>query len=527
MKSKTLVVIFTAIFILLISYCSDPSSDTESENTPPTASFIFAPTLGDTTTVFTFDATNSSDKEDSASTLEVRWDWDNNGTWDTEYSTSKIAYHQFNISGVKTVTLEVKDSGGLADSSSRQLSISIPNTPPIGSFVFSPSSGDTTTLFEFDASGSSDKEDSTAALEVRWDWEHDGTWDTDYSTTKIVYHKFGSEGTKSITMEVRDTEGLSDTSFSEVVVTLPNQPPVAAFTLNPDSASIFIEVNFDASLCYDNEDPTYFMRVRWDWENDGIWDTKFDIAKVISHKFETKGDYTIKLEVLDTGNLSGFTTQQVNVVGEAGTVTDIDSNVYKTVKIGNQWWMAENLKVTHYRNGDEILHLPDNTDWGNTTSGAYCVYGNNESNFAAYGLLYNGYVLDDSRNVAPEGWHIPTDAEWKELEIFLGMSPEEANKTFVRGTDEGGKLKETGTIYWLSPNGGATNFTGFSARGGGSRNQPGLCEYLRQMGYWWASTPSNSYPGSHYGRFINSTDSIIGRGQYIIEAGMSIRCVKD
>lgn len=97
---------------------------------------------------------------------------------------------------------------------------------------------------------------------------------------------------------------------------------------------------------------------------------------------------------------------------ETGKVTDIDGNTYKTVKIGNQWWIAENLKVTHYRNGDAIPEVTDNEQWKNLNSGAYCAYDNNESNAAVYGYLYNWYAMNDSRNIAPEGWYVPSDEEW-------------------------------------------------------------------------------------------------------------------
>ncbi|MBN2411533.1 fibrobacter succinogenes major paralogous domain-containing protein [candidate division KSB1 bacterium] len=143
---------------------------------------------------------------------------------------------------------------------------------------------------------------------------------------------------------------------------------------------------------------------------------------------------------------------------EPGTMTDIDGNVYKTVKIGKQLWMAENLKVTRYRNGDAIPEVTDDLKWINLTNGAYCHYNNNSNNTVNYGALYNWFAVNDSRKIAPKGWHVPSDAEWQRLVNFLG------------GEDvAGAKLKETGTTHWESPNEGATNESGFSARSGGSR----------------------------------------------------------
>ncbi len=130
---------------------------------------------------------------------------------------------------------------------------------------------------------------------------------------------------------------------------------------------------------------------------------------------------------------------------EYGTVTDIEGYEYKTVKIGEQWWMAENLKVKHYRNGDTISTGHSNQEWPNLSTGAYAVYDNNDSNANTYGYLYSWYAVNDSRNIAPEGWHIPTDEEWQTLVEYLGGS-----------SVAGGKLKEEGTDHWQSPNLGAS-----------------------------------------------------------------------
>lgn len=111
------------------------------------------------------------------------------------------------------------------------------------------------------------------------------------------------------------------------------------------------------------------------------------------------------------------------------TVTDIDGNIYMVIKIGDQRWMAENLKVTHYRNGDSIPKVVDNAAWAALASGAYCEYDNDINKVVIYGRYYNGFAITDSRNITPAGWHIPADAEWKQLEMFLGMSQLEADAT--------------------------------------------------------------------------------------------------
>jgi len=196
-----------------------------------------------------------------------------------------------------------------------------------------------------------------------------------------------------------------------------------------------------------------------------------------------------------------------------GTVTDYDSNVYKTVKIGDQWWMAENLKVTHYRNGDPIPNVTDATEWNALTTGAYCNYDNNSSNAEIYGRLYNWYAVTDS-NIAPEGWHVPSDAEWETLVNYLGG-----------GSVAGGKLKETGTTHWNSPNEGATNESGFAALPGGYRYVNGYFYYLGDFAHVWSSTEYGSY--SAWARKLYYGGAHVNRYDYYKQDGFSVRLVRD
>jgi formylglycine-generating enzyme required for sulfatase activity len=187
--------------------------------TAPEASFTVSPPSGTTETEFQFDASGSSDAQDPVSALEVRWDWTNNGVWDSDFSTTKTATHQYGTAGTKTIKLEVRDTGGLTDTTTATVTVLGPNTAPEASFVVSPLSGTTDTEFQFDASGSSDAQDPVSALEVRWDWTNNGVWDSDFSTTKTAEHQYGTVGTKTIKLEVKDTGGLTDTTTATVTVT--------------------------------------------------------------------------------------------------------------------------------------------------------------------------------------------------------------------------------------------------------------------------------------------------------------------
>jgi uncharacterized protein (TIGR02145 family) len=208
-----------------------------------------------------------------------------------------------------------------------------------------------------------------------------------------------------------------------------------------------------------------------------------------------------------------------------GTVTDIDGNVYRTVKIGSQWWMSANLQVTHYRNGDSIPNVTDSTAWWALTTGAYCEYRNDVNNVATYGRLYNWFAVTDSRNIAPTGWHVPTDSDWIQLEMSLGMSQAQADSTVWRGALEGGKLKEAGTTHWQSPNTGATNSVDFSALPGGYRSYNGNFFGVGfETGNW-----SSSEFGSGYAwyRVLDYWHSGIKRDGESRVCGFSVRCVRD
>ena len=165
-----------------------------------------------------------------------------------------------------------------------------------------------------------------------------------------------------------------------------------------------------------------------------------------------------KKEETTTGN------SPVPVIPE--TVSDIDGNVYQTVKIGAHTWMAENLNVSRYRNGDSIPFITDSSQWISTTTDAYCFYNNDSTLAATYARLYNWKAMADARQIAPLGWHVPTIFDWEELFITCGGR-------IVAGA----ALKESGTSHWVSPNNG-TNSKGFSALPAGQNDAGYLGNYL-------------------------------------------------
>jgi uncharacterized protein (TIGR02145 family) len=294
-----------------------------------------------------------------------------------------------------------------------------------------------------------------------------------------------------------------------------NTNPTASFLVTPAIGTIETIFDFDASGSTDLEDVASALKVRWDYENDGVWDTEYSTIKIATHQYSSIGTITVMLEVMDAGGLTKITTAQISVTAETGTVTDIDGNIYSTVTIGKQRWMSENLRVTHYRNGAAISKIADSTVWASSGLGAYCSFANNEKWILEYGRLYNLFATVDSRGIAPSGWHVPSDAEWQELVDFLGGS-----------SVAGGKLMEAGYHHWAIPNTVATNSSGFTALPGGYRNDSlGAFYGFNTRAYFWSSTAATS--SSYWCRALEIAHESISRDACSQRHGFSVRCVKD
>jgi uncharacterized protein (TIGR02145 family) len=185
---------------------------------------------------------------------------------------------------------------------------------------------------------------------------------------------------------------------------------------------------------------------------------------------------------------------------------------YESVTIGTQTWMIKNLDVDHYLNGDPIPEVKNASEWSNLSSGAWCYYSNDPVIGKVYGKLYNWYALNDPRGLAPKGWHIPKDVEWKTLLTFLSEDV------------AGAKMKEVGTSHWISPNQGATNESGFSALPSGWRNYDGPFYYLGSYCNLWSANENSSYAWYCALYFVYPKANLFtGSKNY----GFSIRCLKD
>lgn len=198
-----------------------------------------------------------------------------------------------------------------------------------------------------------------------------------------------------------------------------------------------------------------------------------------------------------------------------GSVTDIDGNKYRTIQIGTQTWMAENLNAVSFNDGTPVSFIREASAWQSLTTPGYCWY-NYDS--ISYGGLYNWHVINSTANggkkVCPDGWHIPSDNEWETLMTYLGGNE-----------NAGGKLKEPGSLHWYSASPSVTNETGFTAIPAGYRNYAGSFNGIKRYGYWWTSSEFSS--SDAYCRNMNYGYNSVERTSSNKKSGLSVRCVKD
>ena len=261
-------------------------------------------------------------------------------------------------------------------------------------------------------------------------------------------------------------------------------------------------------------------------------DPTIDGAYSVPQQVPEWGGYYVLMDLLPNStyyvrgyikNESGFAySPEISFTTWEGSLTDIDDNLYPIKTIGNQLWMARNLAVSKFNDGTVIPNIQNDYDWSVANTSASC------SN--QFGKLYNYYTVVDDRKLCPSGWHIPTDSEWKTLEIYLGMTSSEADNFDYRGTDEGGKLKMSSNndfnqMVWNYPNLGATNSSGFSAQGAGWRSDAGPFNSYYNATSFWTSSEFDETSVLIRRLFYNSAQSV--RLTEEKKAGLSVRCIKN
>lgn len=340
---------------------------------------------------------------------------------------------------------------------------------------------------------------------------------TDY--TLINSQKSVTEDSmNSVEMQYNDGETLKFTAFLNTFTSIEELIPTSNQTVNFDFSVPTATFSVDLTEIMEGEtvnftDQSSNNPTSWNWD---FGDESNSTETNPSHTYNNAGTYTVELTVANNyGSDTQTKTDYITVEnGSAdGTVTDIDGNVYSTVEIGNQEWMSENLKTTTYNEGSSIDMVPDNIDWENNTTGAYCWFNNNEAQYGeTYGALYNWHAVNTG-NLCPNGWHAPADDDWTVLENYIAADGHSGN--------EGTAIKATSG--WPSSGNGTDNY-GFAALPGDMRFDNGnFSDY--DFGYWWSATEYDSN-NAHFIGLYGNYDPIY-RSNYSKKSGFSVRCVRD
>ena len=287
-------------------------------------------------------------------------------------------------------------------------------------------------------------------------------------------------------------------------------PPVAAFSVTPESGNTSTEFILDPSASSDAESAKEDLRCRWDWNNDGIWETGYASLDPVIHQFDFIGLSEVKLEVIDEDGLSGTTVKEISIdaSGTSGNFFDSrDNQKYKWVRIGSQMWMSQNLNFK-------------------TETGSWC-YENKEANCLKYGRLYQWEAtasnnLGNGKDVCQVGWHMPSDSEFKTLERYVGMEEYVLNDMGRRGIIAN-KLKSSSG--W-GAEGNGTNSAGLNVLPSGYRSQyqNAVFESLGYSAHFWSGEEFNS--GMVWIRGFDGSENI-DRNLFAKDFGLSIRCIKD
>lgn len=301
-----------------------------------------------------------------------------------------------------------------------------------------------------------------------------------------------------------------------------NSPPTAIFTLSTPNGSLF---RFDATASYDDETPRQELKIRWDWNGDGTWDSAYDTVKTGSYEYASSGSFTVIMEVADSDSLTDTGSMKITakVLTGGGTFTDDrDGKEYRYVNIGSQRWMMDNLAW---------LPQVDPPTQGSIDDPGYYVYGYSGDqvaeaksmlSYVVYGALYNWQA---AVTACPGGWHLPTDGEWKELEGFLGMTEEDQDLAGLRTSGAvGRKLKSE---FGYNSNGGGDNSSGFNALAGGRNFLTG--DVFGDQGndaYFWTSSESEAPIVAWY-RTLFYGENGVYREKYFKSHGYSVRCIKN
>ena len=395
------------------------------------------PETGHFLTQFRLNARLTRDDEDSLNTLKFRWDYNGDGTWETGFDTIPEGSYVFGAEGNYEPIVEVEDPTGLKAIGFTRVTVTSVDPEILPDFSWTPATGEVGDTILFDASLSRHLTNDTAAFKYCWRLEEGEGW-TLPADTPTISHRFRTNRKQEVILKVTDARGLFNTTIKEIYLDPENFPPTANFDVSSRFGNIRTQFRLSAWSCTDDHDTVGKLLVRWDFDGDEIWDTGYSIEKLLFHQYQSAGDYDLTLEAKDSKGLTARFSRQVLVSpweNETGILEDKrDMQFYGTVKIGERWWMAENLR---YDFRSELapfeMMFPSLPLF------------ENPANVETYGRFY--FVRDAVPNrtgpdetdyvhpICPSGWSIPTKEEWEQL-IADTHTEEEPENLLVGGKSD-------------------------------------------------------------------------------------------
>ena len=372
---------------------------------PPRASFTVTPDSSNILTKFIFDASSTEDDEDSLNTLQFRWDFNGDQIWDTEFSSNSTIEKQYDAPSNYGVTLEVMDPSELTNIAMVQLIANLYDDRIHASFTFDCNHCTIEDTIQFDASES--YHDASKKLRYSWDFGNNGIWDIEEIQDTHVSGIIPKIGANQVLLRVHDEEGMMMDYVDTVHLFGMNSAPIARMLISSHVGNPLSEFFLHAKASYDRDESILDLHYCWDLDDDGLWDEEFDKQWEINLTLSTVGKHPIKLGVKDSGEKWSYVTDTIEIFEgnhETGILLDrrgqYGGDMYGTVKIGDQWWMQENLKFYNVDISPRIL--PN-------------FYKNDPESITEYGNMYFTWDLNNKNGLCPEGWRVPSENDYKTL----------------------------------------------------------------------------------------------------------------
>ena len=466
----------------------------------PHPAFTINPETGNLKTRFLFDASGSKDDEDSISQLRFMWDFTGNGSWDTPLSANNTASNYYQDTGKFEVALEAVDPQNMRRTVIGRVWVTNINSRLVADFYWTPEYGTTTTEFILNASASHNLDDSQALLRYSWKLPPEYNW-TEWTFEPDTSILFEREAPYDLELRVMDTASLVNYCKKTIRIYHQNLPPNPKFLIGCRRGNIRTQFFFNSWPTLDPESLPTTLEVRWDFNGDEKWDTEYSKERTIYHNYPESGTYKVYMEARDPEGLSDTTAQFVEVspwTNETGLIYDQrDGQYYGTVKIGEQWWMSQNLNFAPYDPNKDVVEKL--CYWG----GKWC---------DVMGGLYNCYhatredFYGEVRGICPSGWHIPSR---KELESLVNT---------VGGWDQADKLLP----------GGPTDFNALYA-GYGEKTSHGLSfSWINYATYFWSfNKMSDPYAPNSWNLTLIKGEKKFYPGWSDMKYYYSVRCVKN